>query len=341
MKNFISSPNPLIKGVRKSETFVFLAGPIQGASKWRELVSEIPEVTWISPEREYVPDTGLSSIEWEKQVDWETSGLRVSDVVIFWIPKPEKEISGRDYAQTTRMELLECLSRKKNLIVGIDPSIHARRYMIKKCKDYGLGVVHETLDGVIEELKSFLKNRKDGVFFTSDTHFSSPRTLELSKRPFKDINDMNLSLIERWNSVVTPNSTVYHLGDFGDYNILKYLNGNIRLVLGNYEIKEREDLDLSPSKYIEWLKEKGFTTVSDSSYYKPLYTWMAHEPLKVKGYGSKYSLFGHIHGRQRVKKFGIDVGVDGNNYYPMSEKDVKFYLDAIDKGYYDDEVFSY
>lgn len=337
--NIINSPDKLCDRGKKNNTYVFLAGPIQGASDWRSKVPDLENITWISPKRIYVPENGLSNTEWENQVDWETIGIRTSDIILFWIPKPEIIIEGRDYAQTTRMELLECLSRNKNVIIGIHPEIHARRYMVKKCKDYGINTVHNSFEDTIEGLKIFLKNKKDNTFFTSDTHFGNVRSLELSKRPFKNINDMDWSIIERWNTVVTPNSTVYHLGDFGNYEMLKYLNGNIHLVLGNYEIKERENLDMRPSDYIKWLIDKGFSSVNDASYYKPLQTWMAHEPIKAKSFGSKYSLFGHIHGRQRVKKFGIDVGVDCNNYTPMSESDVKFYLDAIEKGYYDDEVF--
>lgn len=40
------------------------------------------------------------------------------------------------------------------------------------------------------------------VWFTSDTHFNSERTLELSKRPFKTVEEMNNVLIKNWNSVV-------------------------------------------------------------------------------------------------------------------------------------------
>ena len=54
------------------------------------------------------------------------------------------------------------------------------------------------------------------IWFTSDTHFSSERTLELSKRPFKSVEEMDKILIENWNSVVGQNDTVYHIGDFGN-----------------------------------------------------------------------------------------------------------------------------
>ena len=65
------------------------------------------------------------------------------------------------------------------------------------------------------------------IFFTSDTHFNAQRTLDLSKRPFNDLNEMNSTLINNWNSVVGKNDIVFHLGDFGDYRFREFLNGDI------------------------------------------------------------------------------------------------------------------
>ena len=51
-------------------------------------------------------------------------------------------------------------------------------------------------------------------------------------------------------------------------------------------------------------------------------------------------LFGHIHGRQKVKPWeGLDVGVDSNNFTPCSIQDIEFYRNALEKGYYDEEVW--
>ena len=35
----------------------------------------------------------------------------------------------------------------------------------------------------------------------------------------------------------------------------------------------------------------------------------------------------------------MDVGTDSNNYMPISIDDVLFYKNAIEKGFYDNEVF--
>ena len=43
-------------------------------------------------------------------------------------------------------------------------------------------------------------------FFTSDQHFGSERTLELSKRPFKSTDEMDQVIIDRFNSKVKKDS---------------------------------------------------------------------------------------------------------------------------------------
>ena len=54
---------------------------------------------------------------------------------------------------------------------------------------------------------------------------------------------------------------------------------------------------------------------------------------------SEFNLYGHIHGRQLVKTYGLDVGVDGHHFYPLSLKDdVSFFKTAIEE-HYDDNVF--
>lgn len=156
---------------------------------------------------------------------------------------------------------------------------------------------------------------------------------------------MNWSMIEKWNTKVPPKAIVWHLGDFGDISFLKYLNGDIRLVCGNYEIREKENKGLDIPDFIDELKDSGFSQVylvgTDTTIEIPekeeITVTLVHEPLKspIKG----YTLFGHIHGRQMIKKFGLDVGVDCHNYTPISTEDVGFFLNAISKGYYDEEVF--
>lgn len=280
-------------------------------------------------------------------------GLRVSDYVICWIPSPEN-IDCKDYAKTTRSEVLEVLSRRKNVIIGISDDFPGKNYLKYKANQYGISVVHNDLSSCIDELKLRISEKKFSNYFTSDTHFSQVRTLELSKRPFIDTDDMDWTIIERWNKVVSPFDTVFHLGDFGDWSKLKYLNGNIVLILGNYERKEMKDRNMDYIDYHDWLIGLGFKNIFLNYSSCNLYSedlgfdeevGLVHEPSIYCNLNDNlkssinYCCFGHIHGRQMIKGFGLDVGVDCHNFSPISEKDVIFYLNAIKKGYYDNEVF--
>ena len=83
----------------------------------------------------------------------------------------------------------------------------------------------------------------DGLFFTSDTHFGHENIITFCNRPFESIEEHDRVLIQNWNSVVTPDDTVFHLGDFcfGNgykwYEILGQLNGHIYLIRGNHDDK--------------------------------------------------------------------------------------------------------
>ena len=79
------------------------------------------------------------------------------------------------------------------------------------------------------------------TWFISDTHFGHKNILEYEKehRPFNTVEEMNETIIERWNSVVKPKDLVYHLGDFcfgkSALAIASRLNGRKILVLGNHD----------------------------------------------------------------------------------------------------------
>lgn len=172
------------------------------------------------------------------------------------------------------------------------------------------------------------------IYFTADTHFGSQRTLELSRRPFKNVEEMDEELIRLWNETVTENDTVYHIGDFGNYGVLKRLNGKVILLLGNYELKDIEEGKLT----IEALKnEYGFAEVYENLRIEELNNIFAtHCPNDCKK--DEFNLFAHIHGRQLCKRYGLDVGTDGHHFRPISKDTILFYKTAIEQ-FYDENVF--
>lgn len=166
------------------------------------------------------------------------------------------------------------------------------------------------------------------IYFTSDTHFNQQRTLELSRRPFDSVEHMNNILVQNWNNTVKQEDTVYHLGDFGDITYRDHLNGRIRLLIGNYELKDYTYSELN--EYFDIIEEPTEAVIGGHTFH------LVHEP--VNQHPHKFNLFGPIHKLQMVKKNGLNVGVDCHNFKPISLEEVLWYKNAIEN-HYDINVF--
>ena len=108
------------------------------------------------------------------------------------------------------------------------------------------------------------------IYFISDTHFHHSNIIKYCNIPFKDINEMNETIISNWNSIITKDDVLYHLGDFclsNDdeiKNIFNRLNGNKILIRGNHDRK--------PVKFYENIGfgEIGFENLINVIYNKRL-----------------------------------------------------------------------
>lgn len=175
-----------------------------------------------------------------------------------------------------------------------------------------------------------MKHRFDGdkVFFTSDTHFYHTNIIDFCKRPFKEIEEMNETLIANWNKTVGPNDIIFHLGDFclGDSEkwnrILDRLNGNIYLILGNHDLRNFK------KSYEERFKS---VTMQMNIEIQNQKICLNHYPFLCYdgSYNGDWQLFGHVHTNKNntsndARRLEIlfptqyDVGVDNNNFTPIS-----------------------
>lgn len=79
----------------------------------------------------------------------------------------------------------------------------------------------------------------------SDPHFGHANILTFNRpdgaplRPFKDVDDMDNTMIENWNRVVDAKDRVYLLGDVAFHprtfhRVIPQLKGRICLVPGNH-----------------------------------------------------------------------------------------------------------
>ena len=165
-------------------------------------------------------------------------------------------------------------------------------------------------------------------FFTSDTHFSDQRVLVLSRRPFNSVEHMDDEMIANWNSVVSADDVVFHLGDFGNYDISHSLNGRIFLLYGNYERKNPPEQQYNFNTI--WTSNNKLIPFEEGT------VALIHEPSHRIPF--MFNLFGHVHKLSMIKSFGLNVGVDCHNYAPISDETVSFYKNAIEN-HYDYEVF--
>ena len=65
------------------------------------------------------------------------------------------------------------------------------------------------------------------IYFTADTHFCHSNIINLSNRPFRDIDTMNKQLIQNWNAYVTDRDEIYILGDFTCIQFADEITDNI------------------------------------------------------------------------------------------------------------------
>jgi len=165
------------------------------------------------------------------------------------------------------------------------------------------------------------------IFFTSDTHFGHKKIIDYCKRPFGSVEEMDNALIENWNSCVSEGDIVYHLGDFAwsgrEVEYLEQLNGEIWLVPGNHDPYPSVAYEAKMAYWSDDLRLKVslLPRIHKMKIQKQLII-LCHYPMLIwdeSHYGS-WHLYGHLHGTlpQSLNLKSMDVGVDSNNYTPVS-----------------------
>lgn len=166
------------------------------------------------------------------------------------------------------------------------------------------------------------------IFFTSDTHFCHGKSFLYEPRGFTNADEMNEAIIERWNEVVKPGDTVYHLGDtmLNDnekgIECFKRLNGMIFLIYGNHDTSNRIDGLFAACRH----KMLGGWHAFVIKHGKQS-IYLSHYPTLTANYDDKHfsqhviNLHGHTHQRANWldprNPFMYHVGVDSHNCTPV------------------------
>ena len=170
-------------------------------------------------------------------------------------------------------------------------------------------------------------------WFTSDLHINHQAILTIGKgRPFNTLDEMSDVIVSKWNNKVCPKDDVYVLGDvfwnMNEYQIQQFmdrLNGHKHLILGNHD---RINPNAKSNRWVEIVETKtiGMDDTEIILSHFPIFEWQHF-------YHNTYHLYGHTHAtlnlaqytlqRQRPNGNCWDVGVDNNNFEPVSFAEIK------------------
>jgi len=201
-----------------------------------------------------------------------------------------------------------------------------------------------------------VKKRKQ-IFFTSDWHIGHKNVLEYSKRPFMDITHMHRVLINNYNSCVDNNGVCYFLGDMGFCsnemlgNVMEKLNGTKVLILGNHDKKTNAmysigfDVVLYGARFqiagelvtathcpLLGLYRENTEGMRGSSQNENWHgeSRSSRKPFTMPDEG-QFHLHGHVHSpnsgkSKKIEGKQFDVGVDANNYSPVSISKIESWI---------------
>lgn len=185
----------------------------------------------------------------------------------------------------------------------------SKRYLSKTFKAYREKFLKVNIDNM---------SMRENIWFVADTHFGHKNIIKYCSRPFIEVKEMDDFIIRRWNEVVSPNDTVYILGDFSiNHKKLKeytsLLRGNKVFIQGNHDVP-----GVGPeSMYFNFA---GYDFL------------LTHKPSPQ---GNVWNIHGHVH-NNRLREFPfvngelktINVGVDVTKFYPVN---LSWIIDHIER----------
>lgn len=163
------------------------------------------------------------------------------------------------------------------------------------------------------------------VWFTSDFHFDHKNICKYSNRPFNSVEEMNTAIIDNLNAKVGRSDRLYFLGDFcfNPKRIKEFRERincvNLYLIYGNHD--QSIECNSENRRLFVWCKNLEEIKVGEQS------ITLCHYAMRVwnKSHYKSIMLYGHSHGSlpDDPHALSMDVGVDPNNFQPLSFDDVR------------------
>jgi calcineurin-like phosphoesterase family protein len=127
-------------------------------------------------------------------------------------------------------------------------------------------------------------------YLISDLHLDHDNIIDYCDRPFSSVEEMNETLVEHWNSLISPTDEVLYGGDLtirtsagALLDWLDELNGEIIFLLGNHDGTVVEGLD-----QVQFVTDFQFT-------HRGVPFYAVHDPVDGPSNPKGWLLHGHHH----------------------------------------------
>lgn len=167
------------------------------------------------------------------------------------------------------------------------------------------------------------------IYFISDLHFGHSNIINFERKQFKNIEEHDKYIINKYNEIVKKDDTAYILGDLGaagygcgrEYLIdcFKQLRGNKIIVMGNHD-----------GYSVNFYKTlNGVIDVFNHPLYLTKRIVLSHIPVKVND--DVINVHGHLHGAILSLDNYVCVSAHMINYKPLPLKRIMNKLYNIPK----------
>lgn len=159
------------------------------------------------------------------------------------------------------------------------------------------------------------------TYFTADWHIGHARIIEYCNRPFKNVSEMDVAILDMFQKAVKPGDTLYYLGDlaFGKDSVLKTLeiikNAGVTLhyIVGNHDKKYKHLI----KPYCETFRDVVELQVGNTFmilYHYGIEDWNGAFHGSIHLHGHSHNMLKHIKNRR-------DTGIDATGFklLPLSQ----------------------
>lgn len=185
-------------------------------------------------------------------------------------------------------------------------------------------------------------------YWTADLHFRHHNIITYCNRPFADVDEMDVALIDRWNNVVGHDDEVWIVGDLAmgrltdSLPLIGRLHGHLVLIPGNHDRPwpgHRKGVERGRAQYLE----AGIDEILDPQVTTRIgthtvtvchfpYAGDSHDKDRYREHRpvdrGQWLIHGHVHDRWQVQGRQINVGADVWGYRPISDTTIQGIIEA-------------